>query len=126
VLGRRHAERINTLVCDIVDHSDTSTRPGAIRMSEPVREAADALRGFLFDRVYTPLNERPDTKRARHIVRALFDHYARDPDLMPAEAGSTRRHDPAPRRVADFVASMTDRFAIDLYQRLFVPRNWSV
>ena len=80
-----------------------------------MREAADTLRDFLFDRVYTPLNAEPNTLRAQHIVRALFTHFAANPDDLPPE-----------ERPPHFVASMTDRYAIDMYERLFVPQHWPI
>lgn len=125
VLGRSHADRINTLVGDVVDSSNVAEPPGRIRMSEPVRLAADALREFLFDRVYTPLNQRPDTHRAQHVVRELFAYYHEDVNRIPAEYQAGRRHDPPARQVADFVSSMTDRFAVETFQIIFVPRFWS-
>ena len=126
VLGPTHASRINTLVCDVIEHSDTETVPGSIGVSQEVREAADTLREFLFERVYTPLNAHPNTHRAQHIVRTLAAHFAADPGHLPPEYRPPDRDDPPARQAADYVASMTDRFAIDLYERLFVPQNWSV
>jgi dGTPase len=125
VLGATHANRINTLVTDVIAHSDTSVAPGTIAISEPVQTAADALREFLFRRVYTPLNEDANTHRAQHIVRALFDYFLEDPDRLPAEYRA-RTDDDAPRCVADFVASMTDRYAIECFESVFVPHHWSV
>lgn len=126
VLGRTHADRINTLVRDIVDHSNVLEAPGEIAMSEPIREAANVLRRFLFDRVYTPLNERPDTLKAQHVVRALSAYFLQDVARLPAEYRPAARNDAPERQVADYVASMTDRFAVDLFQKLFVPRYWSI
>lgn len=123
-LGPTHAARIDTLVRDVIAHSEVDTRPGSITISPPVREAADALRDFLFNRVYTPLNAEPNTLRAQHIVRALFSHYAAHPDDLPAEERPPHLDDPPDRQAADFVASMTDRYAIELYERLFVPQDW--
>lgn len=124
ILGRTHASRINALVSDVIAHSDSSNLPGNIAISAPVRSAADGLREFLFQRVYTPLNEDPNTHRAQHIVRALFAHFLENPDRLPAEYQA--RADDDARRVADFVASMTDRYAIECYERIFVPHHWSV
>jgi dGTPase len=125
VLGATHSRRINTLVSDVIAHSDASSAPGFIAISPHVQQAADSLREFLFGQVYTPLNEDANTQRAQHIVRALYAHFLEDPDRLPAEYRSRSDEEP-PRRVADFVASMTDRYAIELYEEIFVPHHWSV
>jgi dGTPase len=125
VLGPTHSRRINTLVSDVIAHSQTSVAPGAIAISPDVQQAANSLREFLFRQVYTPLNEDANTQRAQHIVRALYAHFVEDPERLPAEYRS-RSDEEFPRRVADFVASMTDRYAIELYEAIFVPHHWSV
>jgi dGTPase len=125
VLGATHSRRINALVTDVFANSDTSSEPGLIAISPHVQQTADSLREFLFRQVYTPLNEDANTQRAQHIVRALYAHFLEDPDRLPAEY-QTRSDDESPRRVADFVASMTDRYAIELYEEIFVPHHWSV
>jgi dGTPase len=125
ILGPTHSRRINTLVADVIAHSDASLAPGAIGISAHVQQAADLLREFLFRQVYTPLNEDANTQRAQHIVRALYAHFLEDPERLPAEY-QTRKDEGSPRRVADFVASMTDRYAIELYEDVFVPHHWSV
>jgi dGTPase len=124
VLGATHGRRINTLVSDIIARSDVSLG-GTIVLSPEARHAADMLREFLFCRVYTPLNEDANTQRAQHIVRALFAHFVADPERLPAEF-HPRGDEDAPRRVADFIASMTDRYAIEVYEKIFVPQHWSV
>jgi dGTPase len=125
VLGATHSRRINTLVTDVIAHSEASSAPGFIAISPHVQQTADSLREFLFRQVYTPLNEDANTQRAQHIVRALYAHFLEDPDRLPAEYRS-RSDEESPRRVADFVASMTDRYAIELYEEVFVPHHWSV
>jgi dGTPase len=125
VLGATHSRRINTLVANVIAQSDSSSVPGFIAISLHVQQSADSLREFLFREVYTPLNEDANTQRAQHIVRALYAHFLEDPERLPAEYRS-RSDDESPRRVADFVASMTDRYAIELYEEIFVPHHWSV
>ena len=124
-LGPTHGTRIHTLVSDVIAHSDATIRPGTIGISPPIQAAADVLREFLFRRVYTPLNEDANTQRAQHIVRALYAYYLADPERLPVEYLPRDVAD-VPRRVADFVASMTDRYAIELYEGVFVPHHWSV
>ncbi len=125
ILGRGHAQRIDTLVCDVIDSSDVSLPPGTISMSPEVRTAADTLRDFLFDRVYVPLNERPDTGRAQHLVRTLFAYYESDPSQIPLSDATVLRADSPARQAADFVSSMTDRFAVETFRTLHIPRFWS-
>jgi dGTPase len=126
VLGTRHAKRIDTLVRDIIANSSVNQAPGSIAMSPSVLDAANALRGFLFARVYRPLNETGDTQRAQRVVLELCDHYVAHPEQMPPEYQPDARAEPLTRLVADYVASMTDRFAIERFEQLFVPRYWSV
>ncbi len=123
-LGTGHAQRINTLVCDVIDSSNTGSTPGTITMSEPIRAAADRLRDFLFERVYEPLNRRPDTDRAQHLVRTMFAYFEADPDRIPASESAVIRSDAPARQAADLISSMTDRYAVKMFESLYVPRFW--
>lgn len=118
ILGDRHSQRINTLVTDIIHQSEVSPRDGMITMSPNISEAADVLRDFLYARVYDPINQRPETLHAQHIVRAHYSYFMAYPYEMPSQYVVANDDEGDERHVADFVASMTDRFAIDLYERL--------
>lgn len=121
VLGKRHSERIDTLVTNVIEQSDVTSPDGHIRMGDDIRQAADVLRGFLFEAVYDPINQRAHTLKMQDIVKTHFEHYMQHPDEMPELYAVARNNDPVERRVADYVASMTDRFAIDLYESLHSP-----
>lgn len=121
VLGDRHSVRIDTLVSDVIERSDVAGPDGHIQMSAEIRQAADVLRDFLYEAVYDPINQRPHTLKMQDIVRTHFTHYVQHPDEMPPLYAVARNDDPIERRVADYVASMTDRFAIDLYESLHLP-----
>ena len=113
----------------IADSLQDAAPPSGGRRAGSWFMAADALREFLFRHVYTPLNEDANTQRAQHIVRALFAYFVEDPARLPAEPHADPENesgDDAARRAADYVASMTDRYAIELYEQIFVPRHWSV
>lgn len=124
VLGRSHSARISTMVGDIIEQSAGSSE---VRMSSATREATDALKDFLFKHVYLGyLPVQPELRKARELVKAIFRFYADNPENLPP------RHTPANtstefviRSVCDYVAGMTDRFAIQRYQGLFVPRSWA-
>lgn len=125
-LGGRHSERINTLVVDVIETSQAFVgAPVAgrqvIHLSEPVQQAADALRTFLFERVYNPINALPSTRQAAQIVRDLFRHYVDNPDAVPVYGLPEHACDSVERRVVDLIASMTDRDASRQFERLFMP-----
>ena len=126
VLGDRHAKRIDTLVRSIITFSNAQDAPGRIAMPPDVLDAANSLRSFLFERVYRPLNTTGDTMRAQRVVLELCDYYSGHPEELPDEYQPGVRGDSLSRVVADYVASMTDRFAIERFRQLFVPRYWSV
>lgn len=120
-LGRRHSERINTLVADIVERSDVTSEDGGIAMSSHIRSAADVLRDFLYEHVYDPINAQPETRRAQDVVRTHYNYFSNHPDEMTREGVVAFDNADLERQAADFVASMTDRFATELYERLHTP-----
>lgn len=131
VLGRRHSERINTLVRDVILTSAPALDAGSpngqvIHLSEPVRAAADALRDFLFARVYAPINEAASTQKAQRVVQWLYQHFVAHPEQVPAEFARALAADGVERVAVDYVASMTDRYALRLFEELYVPQFWAV
>ena len=114
VLGPTHAERIETMVVDLVSSSEG--RP-EIRMSEPVFGAMATTRDFLFERVYLG-RVAPATRDAvQRMLQTLLEHYAANPDSIPAAEDPAVSDDPTVRSV-DYVAGMTDRFAIRAFEEL--------
>ena len=128
--ANRHSQRINTLVCDIIAQSDPTLDDKVlgsqfIQMSDDVRHAADRLRDFLFERVYTPINAAESTHRAQRMLQWLFEHYATNPSEVPEEFARALASDGVERVAIDYVASMTDRYAISRFESLYVPHFWS-
>ena len=119
ILGRTHSARINTLVTDLVGGSEGQPD---VRLSPKVFRALDALREFLFERVYLRDEARSEQAKAVELVRSLFAHYLDHPDEVPEEYH--RAPGDLPTRVADYIAGMTDRYALRVYERLFLPRGW--
>jgi dGTPase len=119
VLGATHADRINTLVTDLVRQSDAQPRIG---LSPPVFAALDQLRDFMFAEVYLREGAREENEKATKLLRDLFQHFLDHPGELPPEYH--RAPGDLPTRVADYIAGMTDRFALRTYERLFLPRGW--
>lgn len=120
-LGRSRSERINTVVCDIVEVS--LGRP-LVAMSEGCLRAVDELREFLFREVYTNPYVKREAERARTVVSDLFHYFVAHPDAMPPFYRENPRQEGVERQVADYIAGMTDSFAIHLFEDLFVPKMW--
>ena len=124
VLGLSHSQRINTMVCDIIEcswatrgHNPVNTP--AISMSPEILKATNTLREFLFKQVYEPKDRAAD--KPREIVRQLYYYFNEYEDRLPAEyrfySGETKR------RVVDYIAGMTDQYALRLAEELSLTKN---
>lgn len=125
VLGATHSQRINTLVTDVIRTSapyldEEVDGRQVIHMSENIVGAANSLRTYLFNEVYDPINQLPSTKNAMKMVQDLYHHFCRYPDQLPPQLHS-RDDESIERRVADFIAGMTDQYASRMCQSLFIP-----
>ena len=120
VLGAHQGARITTMINDMIL---TSASIDDMRMSDRVWDAMMELRAYLFQNVYFSERAKSEEPKAHAVVQALFRHYLADTDDLPAEE---RPADPAQQvqAVVDYVAGMTDRFAIREYERIFVPKKW--
>lgn len=115
-LGRSNSERINRMVCDIIDQSWPATglvkdREPVIAMSPGLLEVANNLRHFLFRNVYEVQTAMVETERAKEIIRSLFHYFSDSMDRLP---GEYKTGDDAERRVTDYIAGMTDNYALKL------------
>ncbi|MFA5845139.1 MAG: deoxyguanosinetriphosphate triphosphohydrolase [Coriobacteriia bacterium] len=122
VLGHTHGARITTMVRDMVD---ASADLEDIRMTPRVWDAMMELRAFLFDHVYLGSEAKVEEPKAFGLVASLFDHYMAHPEDLPEEHRAAS-DDELPLRVTDYIAGMTDRFAIRCHERFFLPKSWMV
>lgn len=123
VLGHTHGERINTMIHDIVDHSRGQAH---LQMSPERQQAMDALRDFMFEKVYRDEWRRREEEKCDYVIRALFDHYMKAPGELPEEYLVICYREGTARGVCDFISGMTDRYAIRTFQRLFAPSGFAV
>lgn len=122
VLGDNHGRRIKTMVDDMIENSVDADD---ISMSPTVWDAMMELREFLFHNVYFSARAKAEEPKAYRVVQALFDYYLDNPDELPDDACPSDESQLV-WCVMDYIAGMTDRFAIRDYERLFVPRKWLV
>lgn len=122
IFGYDTSARINTAVLDIYEESYGKPY---VRMSEEKQAALDELRAFMFEHVYERANKLIQ-ESAERMLTALYEYFVSHPGEMPAVYVTLSERDGTERAVCDYLSSMTDRFAINTFKRLFVPREGSV
>ena len=95
-----------------------------VRMSKEVEEATMGLRSFLFDNVYHNKKVKSEEDKAIEMLGILFEYYVKHPNEMPHIFYRNTETESVERCVCDFLSSMTDRYAIDLFRGLYVPSKW--
>ena len=123
VLGFTHSERINTLTVDIITQS---AGRDAILQSPACRDAMGELRAFMFEFVYRNPVAKGEEGKAQELLRRLFDYYRREPDKLPPEFQDIRMEEGVERAVCDYIAGMTDVYAVECFNAAFIPKSWSV
>jgi dGTPase len=120
-LGGTTGRRIDTLVHDAAAHT---LEHGALGLSPERGEAMAVFRAFLFDELYRHPVAKAEEGKAQEMLLQIFDHYMGNMDELPAEFAERIGSDGLPLVVCDYVAGMTDRYAVTCYHRLFIPAGW--
>ncbi|MCL4558486.1 MAG: deoxyguanosinetriphosphate triphosphohydrolase [Deltaproteobacteria bacterium] len=123
VLGTTYSRRIDTMIKSVIaatQRADYDT----IALSDDVLSALNTMRAFLFEAVYESEVVHGDFAKCERILSELFNHYMTHPDVFEREAGFNKSNDPIERRITDFIAGMTDRYALDRFNDIFMPKPW--
>jgi len=121
-LGRTRAERLDTMVYDVICSSYGKSE---IRMSDEVLEATNSLREWMFENVYLSGPAKTEDLKAQNMLWELLQYFEQRPELMPAEHQRIAEAEGPKRAVADYIAGMTDGYALDTYEAVFIPTAWS-
>jgi len=124
ILGETHSRRIDTLVRNLVDKTNENLENGIIRVElpEPTFNALYGLRAFLFKNIYHGMHLKDEREKAKFVLGKLFDHFMDKADEMPELFRSIAEEEGKERAVADFIAGMTDDYAIILFNQIYVPK----
>ena len=123
LLGETHKERINTLVTDMVCFTEQT---GALGMQPQICKAMDDLREFLFDQVYRNPVAKGEEVKAKAMIAALYEYYIKNPLKLPADFIPQLDFEGMPRVICDYIAGMTDKYAVSKYEEIFIPSAWHV
>lgn len=123
VLGENHRERINTLVTDMISNTQQT---GILGMRPEVLHAMDELRSFLFSKIYRNPVAKGEESKARAMIQALYEYYLKHPEKLPADFIPQLDFEGMPRVICDYIAGMTDKYAVAKYEDIFIPSAWHV
>ncbi|MBR1876125.1 MAG: deoxyguanosinetriphosphate triphosphohydrolase [Lachnospiraceae bacterium] len=123
VAGYKTAQRLDYFIHDIVMESRGRDD---IHMSPPAEKAMKDLREWMFENVYRNPKAKNQESKAENLIESLYHYYFNRPDRLPAEYKllMEKTGDPLERICCDYISSMTDRYAINLYMKLYVPESW--
>ena len=121
-LGESHSERINRMVTDVI-YSSMAMDLSDIIMSPPMLAATEKLRDFLHLTVYENRIPKAEFTKTEKIITELYNYLLKNPYKMP---GKLSEKEPLKRIVCDFIAGMTDRYAIRLFEEIYIPKPWAI
>ncbi len=121
-LGERNSARINSIVTDLIENS----QDGRIRMSDEMADIYDLFHNFMYDSVYYNPVAKGEESKVKGILNGIYEYYVNFPDKLPDDYKKVAHEDGLERAVCDYVAGMTDSFAMDTYGSIFIPMAWTV
>ncbi len=120
-LGGTHSARINTMIKDIIE---TSFSKPYVRMSEEIEKATEDLRQFMFEKVYLGSEAKSEESKAENMIRMLYGYFSSNTEEMGADSEKNVGLYGAEQAVTDYIAGMTDIFAISTFRSIFIPKGW--
>jgi dGTPase len=123
ILGRSHSQRISTMIRAIISSSQDIND---ILMNGEIEQATNELHDFLFDAVYRNPAAKGEEGKAEEMIARLYQYFLVHPEKLPEEFGSYIETDGLQRIVCDYIAGMTDRYCVQVYSDLFIPKEWNI
>lgn len=120
-VGTSHGERINNMILDIINHSFGKKE---ISPSDGYLEYIGGLRNFLFENVYFKSRAKTEESKAVDMIKYLYEYYYKNKDLLPKTL--LDMDSSLEQKVCDHIASMSDRYAVMVYQNITIPKNWGI
>lgn len=121
VIGHSKTERITSLIGSII----TNTEENVIKMDEATYEAYINLHNFMYKSVYLNDYAKVEEKKVPNLIGTLFEHFM-EVDNLPSNLRMIAEEDGCEKAAADYIAGMTDRYAVEYYENLFVPKAWNI
>ena len=121
VLGRTKSQRLTTIISSVIENSTDD-----IRMAPEVLKAHELLKAFMFDQVYTNPVAKGEEGKAEAMIQRLYTYFKQHPQKLPEFYTGMLEQESLDRVICDYIAGMTDQFAVNLYEELFIPKFWTL
>lgn len=122
ILGKTTSSRINTMIMSVAEN----TFDGQIKMSPEVEHCFRELHEWMYEYVYRNPYAKAEEKKVPNVIKSLFDYYTENITELPNELMVIAMTEGAERAAVDYIAGMTDNFAVETYRNLFIPKAWNV
>lgn len=122
ILGYTHSTRINTLILDVISNSKEKS---FITQSDEIAKVFLELRQFMFENVYLSIKAKKEEEKAMHIIEALYLYFVANPKKMPNDRYQDYIEFKNEDAIKDYIAGMSDRYAVNRYKDIFVPKFWT-
>jgi len=123
VIGASNSERIGTLICDVIEES---RKRGEIALSPQMNLAFQLFYDFMFRSVYRNIKAKGEESKVFGVIDGIFRYYIENPDELPLDYRRVSNQDGMKRVVGDYVSGMTDKYALHVYEKLYIPDAWQV
>jgi len=122
-LGESHSMRINTITMDLIVNSFGKND---LIMSPEIQEAVDVFHEFMYDRVYKNPQAKGEEAKVDGILGGIYEYYIKNPDKLPEDYKKLSEREGLERTVCDYVAGMTDKYAVYMYSQIYIPTAWQI
>ncbi len=123
VLGVTHSQRINRMICDIIENSMGKDK---LTMSDEVYNGMMTLRAFMFENVYLDSEAKKEEKKAQNMLAEIYQHFVKNPNKLPVDIQGLLKDGDIHRVVCDYIAGMSDRYVIQKFNEIFIPAPWRI
>ena len=123
ILGTTSKDRINTMIYSIYKESDQKNK---VEMEPHVFEATKNLREFMFERVYFTESTKKEEEKAKRMIGNMYEYFLKNPEKLPDFYRKIVEKDGVDTAICDYISGMSDRYAVYVYENLFIPKSWSL
>ena len=122
IIGSTRSERVNTMVLSTIENSVGKE----IKMSDEVQYVFDKVHKFMYDEVYLNDIAKIEEKKVPYVIGGLYEYFTHNPEKLPNDIQYICERDGKERAVCDYIAGMTDKYAVSVFQDIFIPKSWTV